>query len=97
MLEVLKYQVVTADDGEDAIQQIIDHDATIDAILMDQSLPRKDGFTATREIRAMEEAGTLSRRRPIIVLDRLGHDSCVTLAESAIFTGKCGILNTCNA
>ena len=68
MLTVLKYQIVTADDGEDAIQQIIDHDVTIDAILMDQSLPRKDGFTATREIRAMEEAGTLSRRRPIIVV-----------------------------
>lgn len=68
MLTALKYQVLTADDGEDGIQQIIDHDATVDAILMDQSMPRKDGVTATREIRAMEEQGKLSRRRPIIAV-----------------------------
>ena len=35
---------------------------------MDQSMPRKDGLTATREIRMMEEDGTLSRRRKIIAV-----------------------------
>ena len=68
MLAALKYDVLTADDGEDAIQQIIDHDTVVDLILMDQSMPRKDGVTATREIRAMEEVGTLCRRRPIVAV-----------------------------
>ncbi len=68
MLTALKYHVVLADDGEDAIEQIVKHDATVDVILMDQSMPVKDGITATREIRAMEAAGTLSRRRPIIAV-----------------------------
>ncbi len=68
MLSALKYQVLTAEDGEDAIQQILKHDGTVDAILMDQSMPRKDGVTATKEIRAMEAKGKLSRRRPIIAI-----------------------------
>lgn len=68
MLSALRYQVLTADDGVDAIEQITNHDDTIDAILMDQSMPRKDGVTATKEIRAMEARGTLSRRRVIIAL-----------------------------
>ena len=68
MLTALGYQVLTADDGEDAIEQIIKHDSTVDAILMDQSMPRKDGVTATKDIRAMETKGKLCRRRPIIAL-----------------------------
>ena len=68
MLSALKYQVLTADDGEDAIEQVLRLDETIDVILMDQSMPRKDGVTATREIRAMEARGMLSRRRVIIAL-----------------------------
>lgn len=68
MLKTLGYDVLTADDGQDAIERMIEHDLVIDAILMDQSMPRKDGLTATREIRAMEEDGTLHRRRPIIAV-----------------------------
>ena len=68
MLTALKYHVLLADDGEEAIKQIKENDATVDAILMDQSMPVKDGITATREIRAMEAVGTLSRRRPIIAV-----------------------------
>ena len=68
MLTALKYHVLLADDGEEAIEQIKKHDATVDAILMDQSMPVKDGITATREIRAMEAVGSLSRRRPIIAV-----------------------------
>ena len=32
------------------------------------TMPRKDGLTATKEIREMEAAGTLSRTRPIIAV-----------------------------
>jgi CheY-like chemotaxis protein len=59
-LTSLGYQILIAEDGQEAIEQIVQHDHTIDAILIDQSMPRKDGLTATKEIRAMEAAGTLS-------------------------------------
>ena len=68
MLTALKYEVLTADDGEHAIEQIMKHDAVVDAILMDQSMPVKDGVTATKDIRALEAKGILSRRRPIIAV-----------------------------
>jgi len=68
MLKTLGYDVLTADDGQDAVEKILEHDSRVDAILMDQSMPRKDGLTATREIRMMEEDGTLSHRRPIIAV-----------------------------
>ena len=68
MLAALKYEVITADDGEQAIQQIVKHDAVVDAILMDQSMPVKDGVTATKEIREMEATGVLSQRHPIIAV-----------------------------
>lgn len=68
MLTSLKYEVELANDGVDAIEQLKRLDAVIDVILMDQSMPVKDGITATKEIRAMETAGILSRRRPIIAL-----------------------------
>lgn len=68
MLNALKYEVITADDGGQAIEQIMKHDDIVDAILMDQSMPVKDGVTATREIRELEASGMLSRRRPIIAV-----------------------------
>lgn len=68
MLNALGYHVITADDGQEAIDCMLEHDESIDAVLMDQSMPRKDGLTATSEIRAMEEDGTLKRRRPIIAV-----------------------------
>ena len=68
MLQSLGYQVIIAEDGVLAIEQILKHDADVDAILMDQSMPRKDGLTATRQIRDMEKDGTLSRTRPIIAV-----------------------------
>ena len=68
MLTALGFHVLTADDGEDAIGQLLKHDATVDAILMDQSMPRKDGVTATKDIRAMEADGRLRRRRAIIAV-----------------------------
>ena len=68
MLQSLGYQVIIAEDGIIAIEQILKHDAAVDAILMDQSMPRKDGLTTTKEIREMEANGTLSRNRPIIAV-----------------------------
>jgi CheY-like chemotaxis protein len=67
MLISLGYTVLLASDGQEAIDQLLAHDSFIDAILMDQSMPIKDGVTATREIRELETKGAV-RRRPIIAV-----------------------------
>ena len=83
MLQLLGYQVILAEDGVIAVEQIVKHDAEVDAILMDQSMPRKDGLTATKEIRAMETAGTLSRTRPIIAVSAVVSAEAQTLFRLA--------------
>jgi CheY-like chemotaxis protein len=68
MLTMINYDVLLAEDGQEAIDVIMEHGQTIDAILMDQSMPRKDGITATREIRELEAAGIITRRQIIIAV-----------------------------
>ena len=70
MLSSLSYDVRTALDGQEAINIRVEdnEDTKIALVLMDQSMPRKDGVTATREIREMEMAGKLTKRRPIIAV-----------------------------
>ncbi|KAF2027040.1 hypothetical protein EK21DRAFT_72728 [Setomelanomma holmii] len=72
MLKTLGYEVIIANDGQEAVDLVIEHADDIDAILMDQSMPVKDGLTATREIREMEADGKLpprnGRPRPIIAV-----------------------------
>jgi CheY-like chemotaxis protein len=68
MLTSMGYSVMLANDGEEAISQVLKHDMAIDMILMDQSMPIKDGVTATREIRDLEKQGKLARRHFIIAV-----------------------------
>lgn len=68
MLNLLGYTVLIASDGDEAISVILKHDATIDIILMDQSMPNKDGITATHEIRQLEADGKLLRKHIIIAV-----------------------------
>jgi len=63
MVQKCGYDVVVADDGQEAIDMLIEQDEDIDLILMDQSMPRKDGLQATKEIRDMEEQGLLKGSR----------------------------------
>lgn len=56
------YQVVTAKDGVDALQQIMD--VVPDVMLVDIEMPRMDGFELTRHIRADEK----TRNIPIIII-----------------------------
>ena len=83
MLKTLGYDVMIAEDGQDGIEKVVEYDHTIDAILMDQSMPRKDGLTATREIRDMEAAGMLSRRRPIIAVTAVVSSEAQSLCMEA--------------
>ncbi|KAH7083596.1 PAS/PAC sensor hybrid histidine kinase [Paraphoma chrysanthemicola] len=72
MLKTLGYEVIIANDGQEAVDLVIEHANDIDAILMDQSMPVKDGLTATREIREIEADGKLPQQRgrpmPIIAV-----------------------------
>jgi CheY-like chemotaxis protein len=68
MLTSLGYLVRLAADGNEAISLILKHDLEIDMILMDQSMPNKDGITATREIRQLEAKGKLLRKHIIIAV-----------------------------
>jgi CheY-like chemotaxis protein len=65
MLHSLGYQVTTAQDGYDAIQQAIAHPP--DLILMDVQMPVMDGLEAMRHIRAHPALGQL----PIVALTAL--------------------------
>ena len=59
--------IVVAKNGQEAIDQFKEHPAgTFDAILMDIMMPQVDGFSATKEIRAMER--TDAKEIPIIAM-----------------------------
>ncbi|KIW89105.1 uncharacterized protein Z519_09957 [Cladophialophora bantiana CBS 173.52] len=87
MLNTLGYDVIVADDGQDAIDKLVAHDRDIDIILMDQSMPRMDGITATKRIREMENQellGPLSRtKRPIIMVTAVVGPDAQALCMSA--------------
>ena len=83
MLTTLGHEVITAVDGEEAIEQMHRHNGQIDVVLMDQSMPRKDGATAAREIRAFEADGTLSRHTPIIAVTAVVGPHAQALCRSA--------------
>ncbi|EXJ95759.1 hypothetical protein A1O1_00883 [Capronia coronata CBS 617.96] len=83
MLKTLGYNVIVANDGQEAVEKLVEHDQDIDLVLMDQSMPRKDGITATKEIREMEVRGTLARRRPIIMATAVVGPDAQALCMSA--------------
>jgi len=56
------YEVATAKDGVDALQQL--QDLRPDCILLDVEMPRMDGFEFTRNVRADND----TRRIPIIMI-----------------------------
>ncbi|KAI4730121.1 hypothetical protein E4T49_02098 [Aureobasidium sp. EXF-10728] len=68
MLVSLGHKVILAPDGEAAVTQTLTHDTAIDIIFMDQSMPKKDGITATSEIRELETSGKLQRKHIIVAL-----------------------------
>ena len=72
MLEIRGYSVIEAPDGEEAVR--LAETARPDLILMDGSLPRLDGLTATRRIRSFGRAG----RVPIAFIS--GHAGAAFLA-----------------
>lgn len=68
LLELEGFQVIEATDGQQAIEAALGESP--DLILMDISLPKVDGFQATREIRAAKGL----KSPPIIMLSALDTD-----------------------
>ncbi|MBL8233069.1 MAG: response regulator [Bryobacterales bacterium] len=62
LLQRIGYEVVTAPDGESALQAL--RERTFDAVLMDCQMPGMDGYQTTRELR-LRETG---RRTPVLAL-----------------------------
>ena len=56
-----------ANDGQDCLDKLKDEQSAYDIILMDIQMPRLDGYSATRMIRA-QEAGARNKDIPIIAL-----------------------------
>jgi two-component system chemotaxis response regulator CheY len=69
------YDVIEAEDGEEAVQAY--RSAKPDAVLMDITMPRKDGLTALTEIRQHDP------RAKIIMLTALGQQGMVLRAMQA--------------
>ena len=65
MLKSAGHNIEFAEDGEQAVAQYIENRP--DFVLMDLSMPNKNGLDATREIRAFEEKDNL-RRCPIVAV-----------------------------
>jgi two-component system chemotaxis response regulator CheY len=69
------FEVVEAEDGEQAVQ--VYQSANPDAVLMDITMPQKDGLEALAEIRAHDP------KAKVIMLTALGQESMVVQAVQA--------------
>ena len=65
-LEQEGYEVVTAFDGEQALERARAEDP--DLIILDVMLPKENGYQVARYLREDAQAGRVPRRPPIIVL-----------------------------
>lgn len=68
MLEELGTETLLVDNGVDAVRAATE--ATYDLVLMDAQMPRMGGEDATREIRALEDAGEIG---PLTIVGLTGH------------------------
>ncbi len=68
ILEAYGYNVITAEDGEEALEKT--QETLFDLIVTDVEMPRMDGFTLTKRLRGNE----LYRNVPIIIVTSLEKD-----------------------
>jgi CheY-like chemotaxis protein len=66
MLEELHVDVITANNGQEAIQQLLDNNR-FSCVFMDCQMPIMDGYMATKKIR-LGEAGEHNKEIQIIAL-----------------------------
>ena len=81
MLEHVGFEVDTAVDGQQAVDQYNEEGDSLDLILMDIRMPVKDGVAATQEIRSIEEE--TGKNIPIIALTASAYEGDVKRARDA--------------
>ncbi len=55
ILDIDKYDIIFAENGREAIEKFENNSTIISIILMDMKMPVIDGFTATKEIRKINQ------------------------------------------
>jgi DNA-binding response OmpR family regulator len=79
-LEANSYKVITASNGEEAVQKFVSEKA--DLVILDITMPKMDGYTTLTAIREMEAGRKQGKRVPVIMLSARLNDSRVKkLAE----------------
>jgi DNA-binding response OmpR family regulator len=76
-LENAGYEVLTADDGEEALQLALERKP--DLAVLDVRMPMLDGFGVTRQIRRSEPV----RDMPVILLTGMGLDEDIEMGRKA--------------
>ncbi len=76
MLSKAGYTVLTAENGQEAVQIYTGSDQKIDLIFMDINMPVMDGYAAARRIRDHEAMTGAMRRIPIMALTATVIDDC---------------------
>lgn len=76
-----RYSVIEASDGSEAVKLAQSHEP--DIILMDMTMPKKDGLTACAEIKANKATATI----PIVMLTGVDYDLNQGLAKSMGVSG----------
>jgi len=82
----LGYDIMEANQGEEAVKMYGENHAGIQGILMDLMMPVMDGYCAVTEIRAMEQKQAW-RRMPIIAVTSLSEEEVKMRSESESFDG----------
>lgn len=80
LLDLMGYEVVTARDGDEALEVVLTHPP--DVVLMDIGLPGKSGYQVAAEIKATPQGQFI----PLVALTGYGLDSQET-AQTAAFDG----------
>lgn len=75
------YEVIEATDGQDALAKAASHDVSL--VLADINMPRMDGFTLVRSLRALPRY----RNAPILVLTTESSDAMKAEGRAAGATG----------
>jgi CheY-like chemotaxis protein len=75
MLEKAGFRVVTAVDGQDALDQLVDQ--SVDVIVTDLEMPRVNGYALIEDLRRR----ATTREVPVIVLTTRAGDKHVSLAQ----------------
>lgn len=85
-MELKGFNVVTANNGKEAVEAFKASNGTFDVVLMDQEMPVMDGNTATKAIRSFESENGSSRIRIIGVTANVREEQQSEMLEAGMDT-----------